>query len=413
MKTYQPHLSSVGDARANIIAVLCYIALISLWNFSILLILPIFFCEKKSGFVRFHSIQAALLWVLKMLFGGGLTFEATAALLTGDAMYMNDPYGWGGPVTVVALRLMLGFVVMLLAGYAGYCAVHWQEWKIPILGQMASGICKASRAAMYNGEEHVPQECLVDAEDEQEHVHDDISSKYALVPIGIQQAIEKPAVATERFMLVQGASASSLSNSEQVAPTNAMLPAVVGVRMDENAEHLTAEELQGVELVSAKDERAQQQAMLKGKKRKANEEALSLDDPNRHIPADMRDVPSGENELQRKSARKSRKKKKRLTSTALQNNDNSSKIKQTKPANQEAVPITVSYSERVWMQDKKANMTEKVMENVLQLDAPEPQLPQPLQIPKASDPNSQLPPDMRDTPTAKEKKKRTRSFEME
>lgn len=159
MKTYRPHASSVGDAAANLISMACYVSVLLLWSFGIIPIVIIFLVEKKSGLVRFHSMQALLLWVVSSLFGGWLSYEALAAVLTGDASYLYSPFSWMSSLAVLAVRGIVSFAILLFGLVALVRAYRWQDWRIPFLGQLAALIVSNCAQPIYNGEGKVPHGC--------------------------------------------------------------------------------------------------------------------------------------------------------------------------------------------------------------------------------------------------------------
>ncbi|MDL2327758.1 hypothetical protein LJC64_03785 [Ruminococcaceae bacterium OttesenSCG-928-A11] len=159
MKTYRPHASSVGDAAANIISVTCYVSMLLLWNAGFIPILIIFFMEKKSGLVRFHAMQALLMWVVNVLAGGGIAYEGLAALLTGDTSYFHVADGWMAGIAVVFVRALVSGLVIFFSLAALGKAYRWQDWRIPFIGQLAVLIVRHCAPAIYNGEGRVPHGC--------------------------------------------------------------------------------------------------------------------------------------------------------------------------------------------------------------------------------------------------------------
>ena len=161
MKTYKPHVSSFGDASANLVAALNYVCVMMFWVIGIVPVLILFFMEKKSGLVRFHAIQAILLWLARTLLGGGLTFESVASIITGNLEYMQNPMGWGGSMNIILLRIGIDAVVLLFGCLAVVYAYNWKDWKIPVVGFLAVLICRGCNPAIYNGELEVPYECQI------------------------------------------------------------------------------------------------------------------------------------------------------------------------------------------------------------------------------------------------------------
>lgn len=160
MNKYRPHASSIGDAAANVMAALGYLALILFWTFGIVIILPIFFAERKSGLVRFHTMQAALLWVVKTVAGGGIAFESMAAMLTGNMAYITNPWGWEAELPLLVFRLSVEILILACAVVAMASALNWSVWKVPGIGHLALFICSLSTRPTYVGGDRVPVSCL-------------------------------------------------------------------------------------------------------------------------------------------------------------------------------------------------------------------------------------------------------------
>lgn len=160
-KKYQPHISSIGEANACLIAVVCYLVLISIWAESIIILAAIFVFEKKSGLVKFHSMQAILLWVCRFLFGGGLTFESLAALVTKNEMYLQNPYGWEADMPVLVIRIVVGGVILAFSILGAVYAARWETWRVPLVGQLAAAICKNADRTEYYGGGDVPVDCML------------------------------------------------------------------------------------------------------------------------------------------------------------------------------------------------------------------------------------------------------------
>ncbi len=137
MRAAQPHKSSFGDASANIVAILCCLCVILSWTMGFVFVLAFYFAEKQSRLVKFYALQAALLWVVGYALGGGITFEAFTALITGDSAYMNNPLGWSAPLDILLYRLGINVLVLFLSIISIVYAYRWQCWRIPLLGHIA------------------------------------------------------------------------------------------------------------------------------------------------------------------------------------------------------------------------------------------------------------------------------------
>lgn len=177
MSTYKPHISSFGDASANVIAVTCYVLLLLFWTFGFVLVTVIFLLEKKSMLVRFHALQAIILWVVHIMLGGGLSYESMAAIITRDNRYMSSIYGWGSTATVIIARMAVDVFAILLAVIALSRAYHWQDWKIPFIGQFSMAICKRCCLPTYTGGNELPENCMLEpySKNKRHHTTDDKS----------------------------------------------------------------------------------------------------------------------------------------------------------------------------------------------------------------------------------------------
>lgn len=179
MKTYKRHISSVAEAPANVIALACYLLLLFFWAFGSVLLLGIYLFEKRSELVKFHAMQAFVLWLLRCLLGGELPYESMAALLTNNPGYLQDPMGWEAAPNVLVFRLVVTGVIVLLAVLAGTRALQWKDWKAPLVGQIAAFICNRSVVAQYCGTEDVPQDCRIEGETEEIYLRGNETWEYS------------------------------------------------------------------------------------------------------------------------------------------------------------------------------------------------------------------------------------------
>ncbi|MEW5996484.1 MAG: hypothetical protein AB1657_02720 [Candidatus Micrarchaeota archaeon] len=112
-----------GDKDSNLLAALGYLINFVLlpWSF------VIYYVKKEDKFVRFHALQAGLLWVVGFL-----------------AMVALGIFGFllsivGGPLGCIfgILQLAVGLALVAVALYAAYMAYRFEEWEIPVLGGVA------------------------------------------------------------------------------------------------------------------------------------------------------------------------------------------------------------------------------------------------------------------------------------
>lgn len=328
MRTYKPHISSFGDAAANLVAVACYIFILLFWTFGFVVVLLIFLVEKKSMLVRFHAMQAIFLWLARSVFGGGLTYESIAAIITGNSQYMAIPYGWSSPAPVLLARLAVDGIIILCAIIALTKAYHWRDWKIPFIGQLAMLICRKCTLPAYCGGDDLPQQCWTDAmsnREEDGYVNplvekiyrqtngigavdnqDNLSDKiYPTSAEGGQGLSYSEAPKAARLVPEAGRA----STNEQLPPDMRDLP-----RYDEEAGAIKAADAFGryrgqnagpgdatlsvvaeAPLVSVSEDNSFGVAnRLFGWLKRANtpfDDVLALNDPNRSLPPEMRDPP--------------------------------------------------------------------------------------------------------------------------
>ena len=180
MKQLQPHRSSVGDVSANLIAVLCYLLMLVFWTFGLVPVLIIFLVEKKSYLVRFHTVQAMLLWLLRCLLGGDIAFEGLAAAMTGSASYLENPLGWGGDMPMIITRVVISGLMVILMVVCAVSAYGWRLGGVPLLGQLVRFICKHSAPVAYSGKGPVPEDCRIQRPGQQ------------MAPAGLQPVPQAP-----------------------------------------------------------------------------------------------------------------------------------------------------------------------------------------------------------------------------
>lgn len=147
---YNIHKSSIGNFDANWIALGVYLlpiiigwfipgASILIW----LLPLVIFFIEKDSDFVRFHSAQAFLIQLL----GGIITliFSILGVVGIATSFILGNilALGVGGIITliggVIALALLVFKIIAMVKAY------KFEAYEIPVIGLIANSILNATR----------------------------------------------------------------------------------------------------------------------------------------------------------------------------------------------------------------------------------------------------------------------------
>ena len=127
---YSPHSSSIGNTDANIISALAYIlpSVISFVPFigSLSWFIPIFmfFVEKNSNLVKFHSMQSVAFHIVRS------TILAVIGVFSGIPLI--------GPL-VLALCSMFFIIVALFVIIRAY---NYDEYKLPYIGDFIAKLIK-------------------------------------------------------------------------------------------------------------------------------------------------------------------------------------------------------------------------------------------------------------------------------
>ncbi len=113
------------EKDSNLLAAFGYIvnALVGILPWSILL----YFVKKEDKFVRFHALQATVLWVAALIAFTGLT--VVFGVLTAVTM------GFG--VVLYVCMLPLGLALFIVDLYAAYKAYQGETYKLPVIGNFA------------------------------------------------------------------------------------------------------------------------------------------------------------------------------------------------------------------------------------------------------------------------------------
>lgn len=141
-RIYEPHKSTIANLDANLVALLVYIisavaGFIPVVKYVAWLApLVVFFIEKNSRLVKFHSMQAFLINVVSSIISIIIAIisaaVAAAALVSGA-----DPYGavlGAGLSAVIGMVLQIGLVVV--AVLAMISAWRYEEKSMPIVGAL-------------------------------------------------------------------------------------------------------------------------------------------------------------------------------------------------------------------------------------------------------------------------------------
>lgn len=141
----QPHKSSLGNMDANLMALLVYLAPIILaWIPVIKYVawavpLVVFFIEKDSKFVKFHSMQAILLSAV----GAVLGFILSVIIAGAIAVSYANSYGYGalGALGIVSfLALIITIIIIVFEIIAMVRAYGYVAYRIPLIGNWAAKI---------------------------------------------------------------------------------------------------------------------------------------------------------------------------------------------------------------------------------------------------------------------------------
>lgn len=113
------------EKDSNLFAALGYVvnALVGILPWSILL----YFVKKEDKFVRFHALQATVLWVVC-----AAVFLVFAIVITGVSF---ATLGLGAVLSVCILPL--GLAVFIVDLYAAYKAYQGEMYKLPVIGNFA------------------------------------------------------------------------------------------------------------------------------------------------------------------------------------------------------------------------------------------------------------------------------------
>lgn len=124
---YSPHESSIAHMDANIMAALTYILPILatylplVWRIACLIPIFIFFIEKESNLVKFHAMQSALFYVVRIIL---LTFLHFIPFLGG------------------ILSLVASIILILIACIAIIGAFNYEETHLPLIGNFVAKLIK-------------------------------------------------------------------------------------------------------------------------------------------------------------------------------------------------------------------------------------------------------------------------------
>lgn len=146
----EPHRSSLG-MDANILAMLAYLVTGALaWipgvvYFIWIAPLVFFFIEKNSEFVRFHAMQATVLFFIRAILALIMNIIISAVTV---AVYSSFYYGYGSygaALIFVFLGAAIGITITVFAIIALIKAYGYTEYKIPLIGNLAEKFGKIAK----------------------------------------------------------------------------------------------------------------------------------------------------------------------------------------------------------------------------------------------------------------------------
>lgn len=147
---YNVHKSSIGNFDANWIALSVYLLPIIIgWlipgvNFLVWLFpIVIFFVEKSSDFVRFHSAQAFLIHLLSGIISVIFAIFGFVGVATSFVLGNILALGIGGIIALIGSLLALAlFIFKIIAMVRAY---QFEAYEIPLIGLIANAILNATR----------------------------------------------------------------------------------------------------------------------------------------------------------------------------------------------------------------------------------------------------------------------------
>ena len=145
-RNVEPHKSSIGGLDANVMALLTYlgtVVLMFMWGVGyICWVLPLvlYFVEARSDFVRFHAMQAFVLFAFGAVVNFIVKIAAGGFLLSG-AFNVFAIFGITGIIGLAAGAVGLAiFIYTILAMINAY---KYVEYRIPFVNAIAGKIIAA------------------------------------------------------------------------------------------------------------------------------------------------------------------------------------------------------------------------------------------------------------------------------
>ena len=151
--------SSISGIDANIIVLSCYLITLLLswigdtkylaWLFPLI----IYIIERKSNFVKYHSIQATLLFGIYSLFS--IIYTLSFIILFPNINVFNvDLSNFAGSLLLFsclsALSIAILVIITIISIIAASKTWHYEEYKIPIINKLVPKLIKIMEKMMQN-----------------------------------------------------------------------------------------------------------------------------------------------------------------------------------------------------------------------------------------------------------------------
>jgi len=151
---YSPHQASLLGADANMIALLTYLSSTVMGWIPVLKYvaffapLIVYFIEKDSLFVRFHSMQAFLLNIISSAVSALYSMIMGVSVVGigfGLKSISTGLFSAGVALAVSFLVMAFSVVILVYNILAMIGAHHYKEYHIPVIGSLAANITGTNR----------------------------------------------------------------------------------------------------------------------------------------------------------------------------------------------------------------------------------------------------------------------------
>lgn len=143
---YAPHKSTIGNLDANLVALLVYfVSTVAGWIPIVkyaawLAPLVVFFVEKNSRLVRFHSMQAFMLEIFSSI------LAVIVAIMSAASVMATTTAADGGAAAVATLAIIMVIYIILLIVITVFSIIamvgawNYKEKHIPLVGSISEKI---------------------------------------------------------------------------------------------------------------------------------------------------------------------------------------------------------------------------------------------------------------------------------